>query len=98
MAENVVSPSVCTFSDENIETLNIQIELPGVEKKNIDLNFYEDGFSIVAKKEDTKYMGSYAFFCPVQPDKALAKYSNGLLSINVPYKEPFQKGIKVEID
>ena len=98
MAENIVSPSVCTFSDENLETLNIQIELPGVDKKDIDLNFYEDGFSIVAKKEGTKYMGSYAFFCPVQPDKVLAKYSNGLLSINVPYKGPFQKGTKVEIE
>ena len=43
MAENIVSPYICVFSDENLETVNIQIELPGVDKKDIDLRFYEDG-------------------------------------------------------
>jgi HSP20 family protein len=98
MTEMVVSPNICTFSDENLETLNIQIELPGVDKEDIDLNFYEDGFYIVAKKEGTKYMGSYALILPVQPEKAIAKYANGLLAVNIPYKEPFEKGLKVKID
>lgn len=98
MTEKVVSPDVCMFSDENFETMNIQVELPGVDKNNINLHFYEDGFYVVAKVENTKYMGSYSLIFPVQPLKAIAEYSNGLLSINVPYKKPFEPGTKVKID
>jgi HSP20 family protein len=98
MTEIVISPNICTFSDENLETLNIQIELPGVDKENIDLNFYEDGFYIVASKEGTKYMGSYALVWPVQPEKAIARYANGLLAVNIPYKGPLEKGVNVKIE
>ncbi len=98
MAETIVSPDICTFNDETLESLNIQIELPGVNKKDIELRIYENGFYIVAKKEGTKYMGSYSLFCPVQPNKAIAEYSNGLLTVNVPYKEPIKEGVKVNID
>jgi HSP20 family molecular chaperone IbpA len=34
----------------------------------------------------------------VQPEKAIAEYANGLLTVNVPYKEPLEKGAKVKID
>jgi HSP20 family protein len=98
MTEKIVSPEICLFTDENLETLNIQIELPGVDKDNIDLKFYEDGFYVVAKKEDTKYMGSYSLIFSVRPEKAIANYSNGLLTINVPYMQPLKEGIKVKID
>jgi HSP20 family molecular chaperone IbpA len=98
MAETIISPNVCTFSDEKLETLNIQIELPGVSKKDIEMRLFEDGFYIVARKEGIKYMGSYALICPVQPEKAIAEYANGLLTVNVPYKEPLEKGAKVKID
>jgi HSP20 family protein len=98
MAETIVSPNICTFSDEKLESLNIQIELPGVDKKDIELRIYEDGFYIVAKKEGTKYMGSYALVWPVQPKKAIAEYANGLLTVNIPYKGPFEEGVKVKID
>jgi len=98
MVEKIVTPDMCVFGDEDMETLNIQIELPGVDKKDIDLSFYNDGFYIVAKSEDTKYMGSYALVCPVQPSKAIASYSNGLLTVNVPYRKPFDEGVKVKIE
>lgn len=93
-----MSPDVCVFNDTNLETLNIQIELPGVDKNDIDLRFYEDGFYIVAKSENAKYMGSYSLIFPVLPEKAIANHSNGLLTINIPYKKPFQEGVKVKID
>ncbi len=81
-----------------METMNIQIELPGVDKKDIDLRIFEDGFYIVAKKEETRYMGSYALFCPVEPEKAIAEYENGLLTINLPTKKPLREGVKVKVD
>jgi HSP20 family protein len=66
--------------------------------KDIELSFYNDGFYVVAMSEDTKYMGSYALICPVQPEKAIASYSNGLLTVNVPYMKPLDGGVKVKID
>jgi HSP20 family molecular chaperone IbpA len=98
MKEMVVSPEICVFNDENLETMNIQIEIPGVDKDNIDLHFYEDGFYVVAKGENTKYMASYSLIFPVEPEKAIANYENGLLTVNIPYKKPFQPGVKVKID
>jgi HSP20 family protein len=98
MADVILSPSVCIFSDENRESLNIQIELPGVAKKNINLRLFEDGFYIEAKKEGTQYRGTYALMCPIRPEKAIAEYSNGLLTVNVPYKEPFAEGVKIKIE
>jgi HSP20 family protein len=98
MADIILSPNVCIFSDENLGRLNIQIELPGVHKKNIDMRLFEDGFYVEAKKEGTKYRGSYALICPIQPEKAFAQYSNGLLTVNVPYKKPLQEGVKVKIE
>ena len=98
MTEKIVSPEICVFGDDDLETLNIQIELPGIDKNDIDLRFYEDGFYVVAKKEDTKYKGSYSFIFSVRPEKAIADYSNGLLTINVPYLKPLQEGVKVEIN
>jgi len=98
MTQKIENPDMCVFSDDNLETLNIQVELPGVDKKDIDLRFYDDGFYIVAYKEDTKYMGSYALICPVQPERAIANYSNGLLTVNVPYKKPLQEAVKIRID
>jgi HSP20 family protein len=98
MAETIIAPNMATFSDDKLETLNIQIELPGVNEKDIDLRFFEDGFYIVAKKEGIKFMGYYALVCPVRPDKAIAEYADGLLIVNVPYKEPLEEGVKVKID
>jgi HSP20 family protein len=98
MTDVILSPNVCIFSDEDLETLNIQIELPGVAKKNINLRLFEDGFHLEANKEGTKYRGTYALMFPIRPEKAIAEYSDGLLTVNVPYKEPFQEGIKVKIE
>jgi HSP20 family molecular chaperone IbpA len=98
MAENALSPDICIYPDEKFETLNIEISLPGVEKKNIDLNMYEEGFYVVAKKEGVKYVGTHTLASPVDPNKAIASYANGVLKINVPYKRPFKEAKKIAID
>lgn len=44
------------------------------------------------------YVDSYAFWCPVEPEKAIAKYSNGLLKVTVPYKFTPEKLVDVKIE
>jgi HSP20 family molecular chaperone IbpA len=51
MTEIVVSPNICTFNDENLETLNIQVELPGVDKEDIELNSMMTDFTWWQRKK-----------------------------------------------
>ncbi len=98
MEETIATPNICVYPDEVAETMNIEVELPGMERENIAFNIYENGFYVVAKKKGLKYMASYALASPVEPEGAVAKYANGLLTVNVPYKKAlFDKGVKVEI-
>ncbi|MDN7025886.1 Hsp20/alpha crystallin family protein [Methanoculleus sp. FWC-SCC1] len=87
MARVNVSPSVCAYSDENFENLHIEVELPGVDKKDVSFRMQEDSFTVDASRENIRYVGTYAIYCPVDPDKAKATFRNGLLAVDVPYKE-----------
>lgn len=99
MEETVATPKICVYPDVAASTINIEVELPGMEKKDIEFNIYENGFYLIAKKKGLKYMASYALASPVEPEGALARYSNGLLAVNVPYKKAlFEKGVRVKID
>ena len=79
-----ISPAVCAMPDEKHENLHIEIELPGVEKEDISLQTHKDSFFIKAPGDDLEFAGSYAVCCPVEVEKARARYRNGLLSIDIP--------------
>jgi len=100
MAEALrVSPAICAYPDEKCENLQIEVILPGVEKKDISFKISENGFYVKASKEGIKYSDSYSIFCPVIPEKAVAKYSNGVLKITVPYlTQPLEKLVDVKIE
>jgi HSP20 family molecular chaperone IbpA len=98
MAERVIAPDVCMFNDEDCETLNIQIDLPGVKKEDIDFRFLGDGFFVIAKSEDVTFKGAFALPGPVDVEKAIGEYSNGLLTVNVPYKQSVTVEKKLNID
>jgi HSP20 family protein len=98
MAERVVALDVCMFNDERCETLNIQIDLPGVKKEDINLTFLEDGFYIIAKSKDVTFKGAFALPAPVVAEKALGEFDNGFLIVNVPYKKMAKEGVKLKIE
>ncbi len=98
MAERVIAPDVCMFNDENCETLNIQIDLPGVRKKDIDFRFLEDGFFVIAKSEDVTFKGAFALPGSVEAEKAIGEYSNGMLTVNVPYERSVVEVKKLNIE
>lgn len=93
-----LSPVVSTYPDDTYENLIIEVVLPGVEKKDISFKVVEDGFYIKATKEGVEYADSYAVCCPINPEKAIATYSNGILKVTVPYQEPFENAVDVKID
>lgn len=93
-----LSPDVCIYPDDNIENVSVEVILPGVEKKDISFKLSEDGFYIRATKGDFEYADSYVFCCPVEPEKAVANYSNGLLKVTVPYKKTPVHLVNVKIE
>lgn len=98
MAERIVAPDVCMYNDENCESLNIQVDLPGVKKENIEFNFLGEGFYVLAKSDDISFKGAFALPGPVDAEKALGGFSDGMLIVNVPYKETSEKSIRLKID
>lgn len=92
-----VSPTIRAYSDDEHKNLEIEVDLPGVERKDIDLKIHDDSFYLSALRENILYVANYATCCPVDPEKATAKYKNGLLRIEVPFHEIEEKHIKVEV-
>ena len=94
----ILSPDVCMWPDDEHNNYHIEIQLPGVEKDTITLKMHEDSFFIKGETDDNIYIGSYAVCCEIDPNKAKAIYKNGLLKIDVPFKQLEFKSIKVEIE
>lgn len=97
MAKSRIRPNVCAAYDDEKNHYQIEIELPGVKKSDIDLKVLSGGFMVKAPKGDIEYRGDYTFCCPVDSEKTDAKFDNGLLTVNVPLKEPFEDATKVKV-
>lgn len=99
MAEALrLSPVISAFPDDKYENLLIEVILPGVEKKDISFKLTSDSFFVSGKKEGVTYLDSYPTGCPVVPEKAVAKYLNGILRVTVPYQMPLEKLVDVKIE
>ena len=99
MAETLrLTPVISVYPDDNYENLLIEVILPGVEKKDISFKIDENSFYVAANKEGVTYLDSYSIACPVDPEKTVAKYSNGVLKVTVPYQRPLEKLFNVKIE
>jgi len=88
-------------------------DIPGVEKKDIEINATEDGVEIKAETrlgEDEEKEGfvkrersyrrfyrKYALPAAVDPAKAEAQYNNGVLEVKLSKKKVGKKGSTVEV-
>ena len=92
-----MSPDVCSYMSEDKNHLNIEVTMPGIDKKNIQLQMVDDSFSLSAAGKDVEYVTASAFCCPVKAAEAQATYENGCLKIKVPFKDPFENAVQVPI-
>ncbi|MEM0465306.1 MAG: Hsp20/alpha crystallin family protein [Candidatus Pacearchaeota archaeon] len=99
--------------EERDKEIIAKFEIPGVDKKDIQLNITENRIEVkVEKKQETKaekkgfyreersYRGFYrsmALPSEVIPEKAKAKYKDGILEVTMPKAEDKKKN-KIEIE
>jgi HSP20 family protein len=92
-----VTPCSCISHDREEGHLKMELEMPGVDKKDIKLDMRQNSFCVSAPRgEDTEYSGCFMLAHEVLADKTEARYENGLLKITAPIRGWEQKvGIQV---
>lgn len=85
---------------EGDDDVAVTVELPGVEKNNIDLNVTGDILEITVNATGRKYHKRVDLPCDVQPKTTKATYKNGILDVVVKRKEKKKpgNGYKVNIE
>ncbi|MFW5746608.1 MAG: Hsp20/alpha crystallin family protein [Nanoarchaeota archaeon] len=88
---------------ETEDNVVAEVELPGIDKDNIDVDVDEDGIEVKAEmstetESDDTYQRSYSGFyrrfplpSGTDPDSADAEYKNGMLTVKVPKTEKSKK-------
>ena len=68
---------------EGDDEITVVAEVPGVDKKDINLDVGEDFIEIKVNNRDRKYHKKLDLPCRVNPDKSRASYKNGVLEIRI---------------
>ena len=83
--------------EEKDDCIVLSADLPGVEKKDIELSVHADSISFKATTEERNYDFGQAFNFELNPDKVEATFNNGVLDVIVKKVEPSKgKIIKIE--
>jgi HSP20 family protein len=92
-----VAPVTVAYADGEQHKLIVEFAIPGAPTETIDVKVLKDSVHLLAPARDIEYVSALALGWPVKPDKAEATYENGLLRIEVPFKDPMEDAVKVAI-
>ncbi len=92
-----VAPNTVAYADGENNRLIVEFAIPGAPTDTIDVKVLEDSVHLTAPARDIEYVSALALGWPVKPAKAEATYENGLLRIEVPFKDPMEDAVKVAI-
>jgi HSP20 family protein len=88
------SPMTEQMLDERNGVLRLVLDMPGVDKSDIQVDATDDRAVVTAKRESRKYRAEIQFRAQVQPDSGRAEYKNGLLEISFSLRDKTNKGYK----
>jgi HSP20 family molecular chaperone IbpA len=99
MSENriKIAPNTVAYPDEHCLKLIVEFSIPGAPTDTIDLKILEDSIHLTAPAKDFEYVAALTPAWAVKPGKAEATYENGLLRVEVPFKDPMEDAVKVVI-
>jgi HSP20 family protein len=92
-----VAPVTVAYADAEQHKLIVEFAIPGAPTETVDVKILKDSVYLLAPARDIEYVSALALGWPVKPDKAEATYENGLLRIEVPFKDPMEDAVKVAI-
>lgn len=95
----IVSDTIEPFTDiiEEEDVVKIIMDLPGVEREDINVEATEEELTVSARRGDRKYYKSVKLPAKVKPETAKATYKNGVLTITIEKRERGRKGAGVRI-
>jgi len=82
---------------EKVDSVLVIAELPGVERKDIDLRASVESVMITVDKPLRKYVKDVKLSCRVKPDSAVAKYNNGVLEVTLKRADDANAGRRVQV-
>lgn len=94
--QNFIMPGYCVSHDSKEYTM--QLDLPGVDKKDIDLEIGENGLCVNAPRKEEIFTGCWVLAHEVKQNEAKAHFENGLLTITVPLAEMLKGGRKIMVE
>lgn len=83
---------------EEDDAISVTAEVPGVDKKDIDLEITGDTLTIKVDKDERKYYKEVKLPSEVDVDSAKASYHNGILDIELKKVKGKKKGKKIKLD
>jgi HSP20 family molecular chaperone IbpA len=92
-----VSPEVCSYANEAGDALIIEVSLPGVAKSDVHLHVRDDSMTATALRDDTEFVATLSFCCPVNVDAIQAHYEDGLLRVEAPFRDPLAGSHEIAI-
>jgi HSP20 family protein len=92
-----VAPNTVAYADAENHKLIVEFAIPGAPTDTIDVKILEDSIRLTAPARDVEYVSALALGWPVKPEKAEATYENGLLRVEVLFKDPMEDAVKVAV-
>ena len=92
-----VAPDTVAYADAEHHKLVVEFAIPGAPTETIDLKILQDSVHLSAPAREIVYVSALALGWPVKPDRAESTYANGLLRVEVPFKDPMEDAVKVAI-
>jgi HSP20 family protein len=83
---------------EEKANIRVIVELPGVEKDDIQLHVEDRTLDISVDKEDRKFSKDLELPSAVDPDSAKASYKNGVLEVTLKKAAPKKRGRPIKIE
>jgi HSP20 family protein len=88
------SPMSDQILDEKAGRLRLVMDLPGVEKGDIQITAAEESVGVKAERDQRKYATEVALRAKVDPDTGKAEFRNGVLDISFSLRDKANKAYR----